>query len=81
MLTDDYFTSDYFAARSAFRVCAADAEQSAHKIAAPGPNGEALTIDSAYLGNPTPRQLVVITSGIHGVEGYAGSALQQLWLA
>jgi predicted deacylase len=80
-LTDEYFPTDYFAARSAFRVRAANAEQNAHPIAAPGPNGEALSINSAYLGSPTPRQLVVITSGIHGVEGYAGSALQQLWLA
>ncbi len=81
MLTDDYFPTDYFAARAAFRVRAADAGQSTHPIAAPGPNGEALSIDSAYLGSPTPRQLLVITSGVHGVEGYAGSALQQLWLA
>ncbi len=81
MLTDDYFPADYFTARTAFRARAADAEQSAHAIAAPGPNGETLNIDSAYLGNPAPRQLVVITSGVHGVEGYAGSALQQLWLA
>jgi len=78
---DGYFSADYFAARDAFRVRAAVAAQSAHNIAAPGPNGEALSIDSAYLGSPAPRQLVVITSGIHGVEGYAGSALQQLWLA
>jgi hypothetical protein len=81
MRADEYFPADYFAARNAFRVRAAAAEQSAHPITAPGPNGEALSIDSAYLGNPTPRQLLVITSGIHGVEGYAGSALQQLWLA
>jgi len=79
--TDEYFPTDYFAARSAFRVRATDAEQSTHPIAAPGPNGEVLSIDSAYLGSPAPQQLVVITSGIHGVEGYAGSALQQLWLA
>ena len=81
MLMDDYFAADYFAARAAFRARAANAEQSAHDIAAPGPNGEVLSLDSAYLGSPAPRQLAVITSGIHGVEGYAGSALQQLWLA
>ena len=81
MPTEDCFPSDYFAARDAFRVHAADTEQNAHHIAVPGPNDEVLSIDSAYLGNPAPRQLAVITSGIHGVEGYAGSALQQLWLA
>jgi len=81
MLTDNFFPSDYFTARNAFRVRATAAGQSTHPIAATGPNGEALSIDSAYLGSPAPRQLAVITSGIHGVEGYAGSALQQLWLA
>ena len=81
MLTDDYFPSDYFAARAAFRVRAADAEQGIHAITAPGPQSEALSLDSAYLGSRAPRQLAVITSGIHGVEGHAGSALQQLWLA
>lgn len=79
-LEDAYFPADYFAARSAFRERAADADQHTHIIAAPGPNGETLSIDSAYLGDPAPRQLVIITSGVHGVEGYAGSALQQLWL-
>ncbi len=81
MLSDDYFPADYFAARRAFRMRVADAGPGAHPIAATGPNGEALSIDSIYLGNPAPRRLAVITSGVHGVEGYAGSALQQLWLA
>jgi hypothetical protein len=78
---DDYFPSDYFAARAAFRARAAAAERRPHVIAALGPGGEALSVDSAYLGQPAPRQLAIVTSGIHGVEGYAGSALQQLWLA
>jgi len=78
---DAYFPADYFAARAAFRQRAAAAEPGIHNIAAHGPSGETLSLDSAYLGNPAPRQLVIFTSGIHGVEGYAGSALQQLWLA
>ncbi len=81
MLTDNYFPADYFAARRAFRERTADTEQSSHTISAPGPNGETLSLDSAYLGSSAPSQLLVITSGIHGVEGYAGSALQQLWLS
>lgn len=78
---EDYFPTDYFAARTMFRTRAQSAEQNSYSIAATGPNGEVLSIDSAYLGNPAPRQLLIITSGIHGVEGYVGSALQQLWLA
>jgi predicted deacylase len=78
-----YFPADYFAARDAFRACArgVNAEPGTYNIVATGPIGEPLSIDSAYLGSLAPRQLVIITSGIHGVEGYAGSALQQLWLA
>lgn len=76
-----YFSSDYFTAREAFRSYAVQTEQNSHNISARGPNNEALSIDSAYLGNLKPSQLLIITSGIHGVEGYAGSALQQLWLS
>lgn len=77
---EGYFPSDYLTAREAFRLCAAHTEQNSYNIPAPGPNGETLSIDRAYLGNSKPSQLLIITSGIHGVEGYAGSALQQLWL-
>lgn len=77
----DYFPFDYFSARDAFRSLAARTEQNSYNIAARGPNGEVLSIDTAYLGDAAPSKLAVITSGIHGAEGYAGSALQQLWLA
>lgn len=46
-----------------------------------GPNDEVLTIDSVYVGTEAPERLAILTRGVHGVEGYAGSALQQLWLA
>lgn len=77
----NYFPSDYITARAAFRACAADVDQQTCPIDVPGTTAGSLSIDSAYFGSRTPRQLVVITSGIHGVEGYAGSALQQLWMA
>jgi hypothetical protein len=35
-----------------------------------------LTVDTAYLGNRHAPVLVVIGSGTHGVEGYAGAACQ-----
>lgn len=81
MHTGDYFPTNYFNARDAFRSRAAGTDQNSYNIAARGPNGETLSIDSAYLGDPKPYQLLILTSGMHGVEGYAGSALQQLWLA
>jgi len=42
-----------------------------------GMAGEDLTIDIAGYGNvETPSRIFLHTSGIHGVEGYAGSAIQ-----
>lgn len=77
----DFFPADYFAARAAFRLRAAAGQPTRHVIDARGPAGEDLTIDSAYVGAESPQRLVILTSGIHGVEGSAGSALQQLWLS
>lgn len=77
---DDFFSSDYFAAREAFRAQVSRGQPQSQAIAAVGPGGETLTIDSVYLGATVPRRLLLLTSGVHGVEGYAGSALQQLWL-
>lgn len=74
-----FFSPDYFTARDAFRA-RAGGEQWSRTVHAVGPHGEPLSLDGVYLGAASPRRLVVITSGVHGVEGYAGSALQQLWL-
>ena len=41
-----------------------------------GAAGEDLAIDSVLLGNPDARQLLMISSGIHGVEGFCGSGCQ-----
>jgi len=47
-----------------------------------GMNNEDLTIDIAGYGNvETPSRIFLHTSGIHGVEGYAGSAIQLLVVA
>jgi len=79
----DYFPRDYAAARDGF--CAAARSLAAPIVSTPiagnGPAGESLTIDSVYHGDSAPLSLLIMTSGVHGVEGYAGSALQQLWLA
>ena len=56
-------------------------------IAARGPNGEALTVDVAAIGagrsvgSEPPRHALVVLSGVHGVEGFVGSALQSDFLA
>lgn len=74
----DDFASDYATARERFRRAAAEcrAEVRSYPIDALGPNGETLTVDTAYFGDPAPAGVLLVSSGIHGVEGLAGSALQ-----
>lgn len=74
----DCFSPDYATARDRFRDAAgsAGARLDALGIAPPGPNGETLTIDIAWLGAPHAQHVVVHTSGIHGVEAFTGSAVQ-----
>jgi hypothetical protein len=76
--SDEYFSVDYFTARSRFRQRATQAggQLTALQIDARGPAGEPLTIDIAWFGSKSPRQVVVHSSGLHGVEGFAGSAVQ-----
>lgn len=46
----------------------------------PGPFGETLATDVAWLGNPDAPRVLVALSGTHGVEGYYGSDCQSRWL-
>ena len=41
-----------------------------------GPNGDNLYIDALWIGESDCDKLYMSTSGIHGVEGFAGSAIQ-----
>ena len=45
-----------------------------------GRGGEELAIDVAVLGSADATDVLLFVSGTHGVEGYAGSALQSWWL-
>jgi succinylglutamate desuccinylase len=45
-----------------------------------GPNGEALWLDIAQFGDPQAKSVFVVSCGTHGIEGYAGSAVQSAWL-
>jgi hypothetical protein len=71
------FPPDYFAARQAFRNLATKHGWAleAHAISAKGPDGEELTLDVAAHGPAGPKVLVV-SSGVHGVEAAFGSAVQ-----
>lgn len=74
------FAQDYQKARQNF-LRAVNAIQMApnHRAlsyAGQGPHGESLHTDTLWLGKPEARRVVVLISGTHGVEGFAGSAIQ-----
>jgi len=51
-----------------------------HPLEQRGPNGEALFTDCAWIGSDGAQRVLVLISGTHGVEGYAGSAIQSDFL-
>jgi hypothetical protein len=75
-----YFSSDYCEARERFR----DAVQVARATTfetilhphARDPRGGSLSVDVALFGPRDAENFLVIVSGTHGVEGFAGSAIQ-----
>jgi hypothetical protein len=83
----DAFSSDYATARGRFRQAALHLgwQLEAHALDARGPRGEELTIDVACSSAGDPRRVLVVSSGVHGVEGFFGSAVQlallELWAA
>lgn len=68
----------YGECRARFRRAATEAGVAvvAHPLEATGPHGERLTVDVATVGPPDADGLLVVLSGVHGVEGFVGSALQ-----
>ena len=73
------FAATYAEAREKFLLAAAGrglaVERHLHPRAR-GANGEELSVDAALLGDPQSRSLLVLTSGMHGVEGFCGSGCQ-----
>lgn len=74
------FSRDYSQARSRFIKATRELGALAHHqgISHPaiGPGGETLSLDYAWIGNPDARRVLVTQSAVHGVEGFAGSAIQ-----
>lgn len=72
------FSPDYASARQRFRQAASRLgwQLEAHPIGAVGPGGEELTIDVGYSSGGDPGRVLVLSSGVHGVEGFFGSAVQ-----
>ena len=74
----ELFSPDYTTARSRFLEAASrlDCEIETHPIDRRGPHGEDLTIDVAITGATGSDRALVLSSGIHGVEAFFGSAVQ-----
>jgi hypothetical protein len=82
--SSDFFSRGYFEARERFRRLAEKRSFSLERVvvASPRPGDSSdLSIDFAYAGPDRPKRLVVHVSGLHGVEGYTGSAIQCAALA
>ncbi len=81
MILDLYYSNTYQEARDKFLTYVCDKQHIAKKKVIElkkvlSPNKEKLYIDIVYFGNKNATKLLVHTSGVHGVEGFAGSAIQ-----
>jgi hypothetical protein len=80
----DFFSPDYRTARQRFRAaaaaCGAAAEVLPLAVKDAGNDPLDLTIDAAVIGAERPSRAVLLTSGLHGVEGFFGSAVQVAFL-
>lgn len=73
-----YFSASYDEARHRFLQSAAmaDARIESYRHPLAGPDGSPLYIDVAVVGPDDAVSVLVIASGTHGIEGFAGSAIQ-----
>ncbi len=72
------WSPDYTEARQKFREAGKQAgfELRAHPLNPQAHLQDGLYIDEAYRGPKWPEKLLIVTSGVHGIEGFAGSAIQ-----
>jgi hypothetical protein len=73
-----FYPPDYRSSREQFRSLAAARgfRLESHPIGVAGPHAEELTVDVALGGAEAPSRVVVVSSGLHGVEGFFGAAVQ-----
>ena len=78
-----WFANSYAEAAGRFLIACDDLRDAGHKvtnerleIGMTGPAGEPLCIDVAIIGSLKSGKVLLSSSGIHGVEGYPGSAIQ-----
>ena len=79
----DYFADSYTGARAKFLAAVAHGGArllSSHTNPAKGPEGEDCITDVAWIGPEDAGKLLILVSGTHGIEGYAGSGCHVAWL-
>lgn len=74
----NYFSVEYNQARTKFLKSSRTANASIESFKNPylGPEGEPLFTDVALVGPRNAKTVLVLVSGTHGVEGFAGSGIQ-----
>lgn len=82
MVAIESFSADYAQARTKFVEAAKTQDGELRCIVHPGrgPDGAALSMDTAWFGDRSASKVLVTFSGVHGVEGFFGSAVQIEWL-
>ncbi len=78
MSKSEAFSPDYATARQRFRQAASRVgwQLEAHPIGVNGPTNEELTLDVGWSPTDESDRVLVVSSGVHGVEGFIGSAVQ-----
>lgn len=78
-----WFASSYAEAAGRFLIACDDLRDAGHSVVSQrleigmkGPADEPLCIDVAIVGSLDSGKVLLSTSGVHGVEGYPGSAIQ-----
>jgi hypothetical protein len=80
-----YYQESYEACRNKFRNLSSEIKQKNSKtqisrLRVPSQIDGDLTIDFCYLPALKKSKLVIISCGVHGVEGFAGSAVQRMFM-
>ena len=78
-----WFSNSYAEAAGRFAIACQELASAGHnvehqrlKLGMKGPVGEDLAIDIAVIGSLSSGKALMSSSGVHGVEGYPGSAIQ-----